>query len=154
MYNIIKIQRAWIQLCARSMTENQHWMHETFRLSSCTVLKTDTILSWKWLHGVGNTSRNVTAHTSPCHPQMQVKALSRGEGAVCEHDPETAPSSLLSFKIDRADVGNCCVVKWIKFFGKSWTKEERDHPVCYQRSVQKSASLMVWGHISAYATDN
>ncbi len=29
-------------------------------------------------------------------------------------------------------------------------KEERDHKVCYQRSVQKPASLMVWGCISAY----
>ncbi len=29
-------------------------------------------------------------------------------------------------------------------------KEERDLPVCYQRSVQKPASLMVWGCISAY----
>ena len=30
------------------------------------------------------------------------------------------------------------------------TKDERDHPACYQRSVQKPASLMVWGCISAY----
>ncbi len=29
-------------------------------------------------------------------------------------------------------------------------KEERDLPACYQRSVQKPASLMVWGCISAY----
>ncbi len=29
-------------------------------------------------------------------------------------------------------------------------KEEGDLPVCYQRSVQKPASLMVWGCISAY----
>ncbi len=29
-------------------------------------------------------------------------------------------------------------------------KEERDFPACYQRSVQKPASLMVWGCISAY----
>lgn len=29
-------------------------------------------------------------------------------------------------------------------------KEEKDHPSCYQRSVQKPASLMVWGCISAY----
>ena len=30
------------------------------------------------------------------------------------------------------------------------TKEERDQPACYQRSVQKPAFLMVWGCISAY----
>ncbi len=31
-----------------------------------------------------------------------------------------------------------------------WAKEEGDLPECYQRSVQKPASLMVWGCISAY----
>ncbi|KAK3574259.1 hypothetical protein QTP86_004397 [Hemibagrus guttatus] len=30
------------------------------------------------------------------------------------------------------------------------TKEDKDNPSCYQRSVQKSASLMVWGCMSAY----
>ena len=30
----------------------------------------------------------------------------------------------------------------------------RDHPVCYQLSVQKPASLMVWGCISVYETGN
>ncbi len=30
-------------------------------------------------------------------------------------------------------------------------KEERDFPACCQRSVQKPASLMVWGCISAYS---
>ncbi len=29
-------------------------------------------------------------------------------------------------------------------------KEEGDLPACYQRSVQKPASLMVWGCVSAY----
>ncbi len=40
-------------------------------------------------------------------------------------------------------VGNhgCCVLR---------AKEEGDLPGCYQRSVQKPASLMVWGCISAY----
>ncbi len=31
-----------------------------------------------------------------------------------------------------------------------WAKEERDLPACNQLSVQKPASLMVWGCISAY----
>ncbi len=31
-----------------------------------------------------------------------------------------------------------------------WATEEGDLPACYQRSVQKPASLMVWGCISAY----
>ncbi len=29
-------------------------------------------------------------------------------------------------------------------------KEEEDLPACYQRSIKKPASLMVWGCISAY----
>ncbi len=29
-------------------------------------------------------------------------------------------------------------------------EEEGDLPACYQRSVQKPASLMIWGCISAY----
>ncbi len=32
-----------------------------------------------------------------------------------------------------------------------WAKEEGDLPACHQRSVQKPASLMVWGCISAYS---
>ncbi len=31
-----------------------------------------------------------------------------------------------------------------------WAKEDGDLPACYQRSVQKPASKMVWGCISAY----
>jgi len=31
-----------------------------------------------------------------------------------------------------------------------WAKGKRDLPACYQRSVQKPASLMLWGCISAY----
>ncbi len=42
-------------------------------------------------------------------------------------------------------VGNngCCVL---------WAKEERDLPACYEHSVQKQASLMACGCISAYGT--
>ncbi len=48
---------------------------------------------------------------------------------------------------------NCSVVRRIKIwssFWKNWdahvirTKEDKDNPSCYQRSVQKPASLMVW----------
>ena len=30
------------------------------------------------------------------------------------------------------------------------TKEEGDHPACYQQTVQKSVSLMVWGCMSVH----
>uniref|UniRef100_A0A9J8AZP5 Tc1-like transposase DDE domain-containing protein n=2 Tax=Cyprinus carpio carpio TaxID=630221 RepID=A0A9J8AZP5_CYPCA len=41
----------------------------------------------------------------------------------------------------------------LKFFLENWddirNKEDKDNPSCYQRSVQKPASLMVWGCMSA-----
>ncbi len=44
--------------------------------------------------------------------------------------------------------------KFDVIFGNQWchvlqAKEEGDLPACYQRSVQKPSSLMVWGYISA-----
>ncbi len=55
--------------------------------------------------------------------------------------------------MDCGKVENCSVVRRIKIwssFGKLGrhvirTKEDKDNPSCYQRSVQKPASLMVWG---------
>uniref|UniRef100_A0A9J7XE93 Uncharacterized protein n=1 Tax=Cyprinus carpio carpio TaxID=630221 RepID=A0A9J7XE93_CYPCA len=57
--------------------------------------------------------------------------------AISKHDPEAQAFSLGqgSFKMDCGNVENCYVVK--------------DNPSCYQRSVQKPASLMVWGCMSA-----
>ncbi len=54
--------------------------------------------------------------------------------------------------MDCGKVENCSVVNESKFevlFGKLGrhvirTKEDKDNPSCYQRSVQKPASLMVW----------
>jgi len=46
--------------------------------------------------------------SSPCHPQMQVKALSLKKQAVPEHDPETLLSFLgqSSFKMDAVKLEN------------------------------------------------
>ena len=35
-----------------------------------------------------------------------------------------------------------------------WAKEKGNLPVCYQRSVPKPASLMVWGCIGVYSMGN
>ncbi len=97
----------------------------------------------------------VSKHNPPCHLQIPAKALSCKKEAICEHDPE-APSWLKAH------------LKWTVSKWKSviWSdeskfdilvgnhgrrvlraKEEGDLPACYQRSVQKPASLMVWGCI-------
>ncbi len=60
-------------------------------------------------------------HNPPCHLQMPTKALLTKNGLVGNH-------------------GRCVLL----------AKEEGELPACYQRSVQKPASLMVWGCISAY----
>ncbi len=101
----------------------------------------------------------VGKHKPPCHLQTLTKALSCRKEAICEHGPE-APSCPVGqgsfktdcFKVEKGSdeskfnilVGNhgCCVLR---------AKEEGDLPVCYQCSVQKPASLMVWGCISAYS---
>ncbi len=101
----------------------------------------------------------VGKHNPPCHLQMPTKALSWRKEAICEHGPEapSCPVSQGSFKIDskRKSVQWSDESKFDILVGNHGrrvlrAKEEGDLPACYQRSVQKPASLMVWGCISAY----
>ncbi len=106
----------------------------------------------------------VCKHNPPCHLQMPTKALSCKNEAICEHGSETPPCPLgqgsLKITVSKWEsviwsdeskldilVGNhgCRVLR---------AKEEGELPACYQRSVQKPASLMVWGCISAYNMDS
>ncbi len=102
----------------------------------------------------------VSKHNQPCHLQMPTKAQSCKKEAICEHGPEapSCPVGQGSFKMDCLKVEKCSMVRESKFdiivgnHGRRVlrAKEEGDLPACYQRSVQKPASLMVWGCISAY----
>ena len=91
----------------------------------------------------------VGKHNPPCHLQMPTKALPCKKEAICEHGPEVLlcpvgqgsfQSGTVFYGPTRFDilVGNHgrCVLR---------AKEEGDLPLCYQRSVQKPASLMVYG---------
>ncbi len=79
--------------------------------------------------------------------------------AICEHGPE-APSCIMgqgSFKTDCFKVESVLwseskfdILVVIHGHRVLRAKEEGDLPVCYQCSVHKPASLMVWGCISAY----
>ncbi len=102
----------------------------------------------------------VGKHNPPCHLQMPTKALSCKKEAICEHGTEapSCPVGQGSFKMS--------VWKWKSVLWSDESKfdilvgnhrrhvlrakEEGDLPACHQRSVQKPASLMVWGCISAY----
>ncbi len=89
----------------------------------------------------------VGKHNPPCHLQRPTKPLSCKKEAICEHGPEapSCPVGQGSFKESKFDilVGNNRrhVLR---------AKEEGDLQVRYQHSVQKPASLIVWGCISAY----
>ncbi len=96
----------------------------------------------------------VSKHNPPCHLQMSTKAISCKKEAICEHGPE-APSYPVgqgSFKMDCFKVEKCSMVRRVQFnllvrnHGRRVlrAKDEGDLPACYQRSVQKPASLMVW----------
>ena len=55
-------------------------------------------MGWGGFHKI-----SVCEHSLPCNPQLQVEAVSCKEETICEHDPETSPSSLgqRSFQMDR-----------------------------------------------------
>ncbi len=99
----------------------------------------------------------VGKHNPLCHLQMPTKALSCKMEAICEHGPEapSCPVGQGSFKMTVSKwksvlwsdeskfdilVGNHgrCVLR---------AKEQGNLLVCHQSSVQKPASLMVWGCI-------
>ncbi len=103
----------------------------------------------------------VGKHNLPCHLQMPTKALSCKKEAICGHGPEaqSCPVGQGSFKMDCFKVEKCSVwsdeSKFDILVGNHRrrvlrAKKEGYLPACYQRSVQKPASLMVWGCISAY----
>ena len=101
----------------------------------------------------------VGKHNPPCHLQMPTKALSCKKEAICEHGSEASscPVGQGSFKLTISKWNSVLWSDESKFdilvgnHGRRVlrAKEEGDLPSCYQRSVQKPASLMVWGCISA-----
>ncbi len=102
----------------------------------------------------------VGKHNPPCHLQVPTKALSCKKEAICEHGPE-APSCPVAKAHLKWTVSKWKSVLWSNeskfdiFLGNHGcrvlrVKVEGDLPACYQRSVQKPASLMVWRCISVY----
>ncbi len=91
--------------------------------------------------------------------RCQLKLYHAKKEAICEHCSEVplCPVDQGSFKMD-CSIGKVFYGQTspnMTFCWKSRTpvlraKEEGDLPACYQHSVQKPASLMVWGCISAY----
>ncbi len=97
----------------------------------------------------------VGKHNPMCYLQMPTKALSCKKEAICEHGLEAplCPVGQGSFKMDCFKVESVLWSDESKFdilVGNHGchvlrAKEEGDLPVRYQRSVQKPASLVVWG---------
>ncbi len=102
----------------------------------------------------------VGKHNLPCHLQMPTKFISCKKEAICEHgsDVSSCPVGQGSFKMDFQSGNvfygqtspNLTFLLEITDGGVLRAKEEGGLPTCYQHSVQKPASLMVWGCISGY----
>ncbi len=94
----------------------------------------------------------VGKHNPPCHLQMPTKALSCKKEAICEHGPEvpSCPVGLKWKSVLWSDESKLDILVGNHGCHVLWAKEEGDLPACYQCSVQKPASPMVWGCISAY----
>ncbi len=98
----------------------------------------------------------VGKHNPMCHLQMPAKALSCKNEAnvnmVQKHHRVLWDKAHLKWTVSKWK----SVLWWdeskfdILVGNDAVSKEEGDLPACYQRSVQKPASLMVWGCISAY----
>ncbi len=90
----------------------------------------------------------VGVNNRPFHLQMPTKALSCKKEAICEHGPEapSCPVGQGSFKLDCFKVEKCPMVRRVQMWNSCWKslKWRETFPACYQRSVQKPASLMIW----------
>ncbi len=94
----------------------------------------------------------LSVNNPPCHLQMPTKALSCKKEAICEHGPEAHLKWTVSKwkSVLWSDESKFDILVGNHRRRVLRAKEEGDLPVCYQHSVQKPASLMVWGCISAY----
>ncbi|KAL6489267.1 hypothetical protein MHYP_G00030080 [Metynnis hypsauchen] len=89
----------------------------------------------------------VSEHSLSLHLQVQVKTLPCKAKAIYnntqKHRRLLWPLAHLRWTENKVE--KCPLVHISNCFWKSWTKEEKDCPDCYQRKVQKPASLMSFG---------
>lgn len=100
--NIIK--RCWKSQSVKDKARNRYWMLVIFRLSGDTALKTQTVLSWKSLLGLRNTSNNQRLQAQLTASSSNA-ALSCQDVAKCEQDSD-ASLGQSSFKMDKVE--NIC----------------------------------------------
>ncbi len=88
----------------------------------------------------------------PCHLQMPTKALSCKKEAMVQKRRRVlwAKAHLKWKSVLWSDESKFDILVGNHGRHVLQAKEEGDLPACYQRSVQKPASLMAWGGISAY----
>lgn len=98
---------------------------------------------------------------TPCHPQMQIKALPLQRSCMWTWSSNAAVSatSLISFKMDWGKAGNCSVVGWIKICRYFWKAQMPCHldyraeePSSFLWALQTTQSLKVLGCVSADGT--
>ncbi len=149
-------------LCVRDKAEDLCWMPVVFGALDDTASLIDRILSFditKWAQEYFQKPLSVNT-ICQCHLQMPTKFISCKKEAICEHgsDVLSCPVGQGSFKMDFQSGNvfygqtspNLTFLLEITDGGVLRAKEEGGLPTCYQHSVQKPASLMVWGCISGY----
>ncbi len=133
-------------------------MPMVFGPSDDTASLISMILSLTFLNGPMKTSTTVSKHNPLCQLQMPTKVLSCKKEVICKHGAEMlwCPVGQGSFKMDSwksvlwADKSKFDILVGNHGRRVLRAKEEGYLPACHQRSVQKPASLIGWGCISAY----
>ncbi len=100
----------------------------------------------------------VSKHNLPYHLQMPTKALSCKMEAICVQKRRCVlwAKAHLKWTVSKwksvlwSDESKFDILVGNKGCRVLLAKEEGDLPACYQHSVQKPASLIVWGCITAY----
>ena len=135
-HNIIKIFR---ESGLVSVDKGQGWRSklDTHDLQGNTVITMarKSIISTVVKTGKIRPEIIVCNHSLLCNSQMQVKPVSYKEEAINKHNPEMSLCSLSQ---------SSCKMVWgkTKICHVLRTKEERDHPACYQQRVQKPSSVV------------
>ena len=87
--------------------------------------------------------------------RLEIVLLCKEEGIYSFCTQTLWQTRVCKCKMDRKTVETCSLVRQVHIpacFGRRilHAKDEKDHPDCYQRKVQKPASVMVWGCISVH----
>ncbi len=138
-------------LYVRDKAEDLCWMPVVFGLSDNTAHQHDSVIDiTKWAQEYFQKPLSVnTTRCAICRRQLKLYHAKRKPyvNMVQKRHRVLLTKAHLKWTVSKSKS-----VLWLD--ESKLAKEERDLPACYQCSVQKPASLMVWGCVSAYGMDS